>query len=102
MADISTYQCSNQKCSFVVRLAGDFPLWHADTPKELRTPKVAPHAAKHLVRMRTETLCRGCQKVVELVDAPCPHCQAALAPTGTNHPCPRCAGVFVLTKLSVL
>ncbi len=103
MAEISTYKCSNRKCSFVVRLSSDFPLWHPDTPKEMRTLPIHPSATSYVTRLRHEALCSACHSVVEqTTSAQCSRCLGVTMLITTQSECPRCkSGSFSLTNLSV-
>jgi hypothetical protein len=104
MAEIATYKCSNNLCGFLVRLSRDFPLWHNDTPRHLRSLSVAPQAHEYIVGTRSEVLCHNCQKVADQMSTGyCTHCKSEdVHQEQLGRICPRCGvGVFSMPKLSV-
>lgn len=104
MAEIATYQCSNNKCRFSVRVSRDFPLWHPETPRHLRTLSPSAEAREYITGYRSELFCHQCLRVSEhqgtLV---CVLCGAEnLREEQTGKGCGQCpSGVFEMVRLNV-
>jgi len=104
MAEIATYQCTNYKCRYTVRLSRDFPQWHPSTPPTLRSFSVSPAARQFVVGFRSELFCHTCRKVIEHIGTTvCSACNATdLQEEQAGKSCAQCpSGVFELAKLIV-
>ena len=104
MAEIATYQCNNYRCRYSVRVTRDFPLWHPNTPRTLRSFTVSPASHPYVIGSRSEIFCHNCRKVVEHVGTTiCASCGASdLREEQAGKACAQCpAGTFEMTKLIV-
>jgi hypothetical protein len=97
MAEIATYLCSSNKCRFTVRLSRDFPVFHTQTPKHLRSLTVTPASRGYVTAFRSDTYCLSCKKVFDRDRHPrCSQCGGNLKEDLLKHPCPQCKKAPVL------
>lgn len=104
MAEIATYQCTNLKCRYIIRVSREFPVWHPDTPLSVRTLSKSPSAAPYVLKYRSELFCHRCRKIVEHTgDTTCALCGATdVREEQTGKSCAQCTqGFFEMTKLTV-
>jgi hypothetical protein len=104
MAEIATYRCPDDKCRFVVRLSKDFPVWHQETPRHLRTLAVSPAAAEYVIGYRSESYCVDCRQVVNAsADGSCAKCNGTNAfAEQSNRTCPQCLrGTLFIEDLKI-
>ena len=103
MAEIATYQCTNNLCRYSVHVSHEFPIWHSQTPKKLRSIAVDAHARPYVIGRRNESLCHHCKRVVELKDeALCPTCKNQLHKEQLGKRCPNCKkGTLSMPELAV-
>ena len=91
MAEIATYTCASNKCRFTVRLSRDFPIWHPETPKTLRSMSVSPAASKYVTGRRSDAYCITCKTVTSHDgNTSCKKCGNGLSDDLTRHPCAQC------------
>jgi len=92
MAEIATFTCANNRCRFTVRLSRDFPLWHEQTPKHLRSLTITPASRGYVKGLRSDIYCTTCKKVLDHDGSrACKKCGSHLHEDLTRHPCPQCA-----------
>jgi ribosomal protein L33 len=103
MPEIATYRCNNYLCRLTLRLSRNFPVWLAHTPYEVRLKPRAISSKTYIERLRSESYCRACKKVVEYTsDQACASCASKIETEQLGAPCPRCQqGVFTLPQLSI-
>ncbi|RJQ33757.1 hypothetical protein C4568_03850 [Candidatus Parcubacteria bacterium] len=104
MAEIASYQCTNLKCRFSMRVSREMPVWHPATPNGLRSLSPRPEARQYITALRSELFCHVCRKVIEHNGTMiCVSCGAQdLREEQAGKSCAQCPiGVFEMTKLIV-
>ena len=103
MPEIATYKCSNYQCGLTLRLSKNFPVWHSHTPKEIRLRPGHPSAGAFIERLRSESFCLNCKKVVEYAEPnTCKACEGPVEAEQLGAACPLCGqGVMMMPRLSL-
>jgi len=103
MSEIATYRCTNYLCRLTLRLSRNFPVWLTHAPKEVRLAPSLASSKDFIERLRSETYCRACKKIVEYTAAgTCAVCEENIEVEQLGQSCPRCAqGVFTMPQLSI-
>jgi Zn finger protein HypA/HybF involved in hydrogenase expression len=92
MSVITQYQCSNKKCDFGVSLSKNFPVWKANTPKELQRVPVMKINEEYVLEKVSSHLCTSCGDVVSVEETTyvCPSCATANLFLKEGDDCPLC------------
>src|SRR5665213_2021735 len=92
MAMIKTFRCTDYQCRFTVRIAQEFPVWHPQTPMQMKKLPVPAGSREYVVGYRSELFCRYCRKIVESnAELVCPHCErGGLYEDEGGRSCPQC------------
>lgn len=92
MSVIIQYQCSNKQCDFEVSLSKNFPVWKADTPKELQRVPVMKINEQYVLEKVSSQLCTSCGNVVSVEETTyvCPSCASTHSFLKESNECPLC------------
>lgn len=104
MAQIATYRCTDKLCRLTIHLSQEMPVWHPDTPRELRAITVSAQAEPYVARYRSEAYCHDCRTIQESsADNRCRRCARGTAPMEqAGLLCPQCKrGAFFIEHLIV-
>lgn len=105
MASIKTFRCTDYRCRHTLRISESFPVWHPETPNELKKLPVLAEAMERVIGFRSELYCRGCKRtLVAISEKICSSCNGApMSRDESGQTCPQCArGTLVLERQSFL
>jgi hypothetical protein len=103
MSEIATFSCTRKYCLYTVHIASDYPVWHPETPKAMRTLPIKKNATQFVKEYRSDAFCHRCKDVSSYQEiSACKKCGAQVSEDLSKHPCAQCrTGQVALTHLVV-